>query len=139
MNHLTFRLFGLLDYFTFWPTILNFFSFGLLTYSLTCQMWLQVMEHPLILLHFFGFFIRNQQQFMSEAPNFYKLCKMINVHSLVGLNARCDCKLRKVIWIYCVIWWHCSYIITCMKCYNFIKLSQILCWNRGAKMKIKPM
>ena len=38
----------------------------IIAYMSKCQMWLQVMEHPLILLRFLGIFIHYWQPFMSE-------------------------------------------------------------------------
>ena len=51
---------------------------------------------------------------------------LINVHILVCQHAKCDCKLWKVLRFYCVLW-EFSYIATCLKRCNFIKLLQIVC------------
>ena len=53
-----------------------------------------------------------------------QIAYLIKVHILVSQHAKCDCRLRKVLWLDCVFW-ELSYITTFLKHYSFIKLLQI--------------
>ena len=54
---------------------------------------------------------------------------LINTQNLIYLYARCNSKLWKALWFYCVFWVF-SYMIddhSCLKFCIFTKLSQIMC------------
>ena len=62
----------------------------------TCQMWLQFMEHPLILLHFSEFsYIIDYHLCLNSciSTKFLQIVCQINVHILVRQHVKCGCRL----------------------------------------------
>ena len=76
---------------------------------------------------------KNERHLSLVAHSFTKLSQnvcLINTHILIYWHARCDCKLWKLLWFYCVFFWVFSYIIdeySCLKYCIFTKHSQIVC------------
>ena len=99
-----------------------------------CQILLQVMERPLILLRFLGIFIQNWQEFMFE---------VLYLHQTFT-----DCVSSwKTFWYMNILlvsliqlrFWEFSYISTCVKRYNLIKLLQIICIGRSVEIESKSV
>ena len=102
-------------------------------------MYLQFVERSLILLRFFKEFsyIIDDHSYLKNciSTKLSQIVCLINVHILECKYAKCDCIIWKVLLFNCVFR-EFSYIITCLKRYNFTKLLQIACLGRTVGKKV---